>query len=182
MLKNIDSSYVSKKEKFYSGLVYILVVAIIMTLFELIFFTLIICPKETQIIEEFVKNNKLFNVESNIVNPLIDPLISKLFGFGNDSNDFINVLIIRENNLISQINLHLILFIGTEILFMISLLGCIYRRIRLAHTIGNLILAIKTVVILCFFQLNMYFFAQEFLYTTKEELQLLIYDRILENI
>lgn len=187
-----DENSTSRKEKFYSGLVYILAVATFMTLFELLFFTLLISPKETEIIENFIKQNKLFNFDDELPISIPKPIpkpnityntdtdITKIFM--ENSNDFLNVLIIRENNMIKQLNLQYILFITFMIIMMIFFIIFVYTRINFSSTIGNILLAVKTVVILCFFQLNMYFFALGFLYTTKEELQLLIYDKIINDL
>ena len=166
--------------KLLLGILYLLIVATVMSSFELIFFCLIIAPTETLTIEGSLENNHIIQIP-----PSAD--IEDLY-FNNFTNNYFDIAIERENLLITSYNESLILFIVIEISILVLFIGLTYkvyynhegrfsdcRFYALYHSIG-------TILILCIFQLNMYYFALDYQYITPEELQLLVYNKLLSSL
>ncbi len=174
-----------KWTKFYLGLIYILVVSIFINTFELVFFVLLICPKETEILKEFIDSLDFFPEMTLPTMPPIPQIFNESIPVPTESigpDNYFNVMILRENQLIDMYNLHLVIYIVIEICIMIIFLLFVYRRVSFRESIGTLMLSLKTVLALCFFQVNLYFFALEFLYTTQDEITFLIYKKLKEDL
>lgn len=116
---------------FIRGIFYILFVASIITLFELVFFTVIIVPQQTQEINVFIK--ELSKNYKNIIFREIyksdenyDPIIEY---YKKESEIYVLVAMERENNLILKINNDSIGFITLEIIALFVIMTYIYMHL-----------------------------------------------------
>jgi len=183
---------VNKRTKFYLGLIYILIVAIFMNTFELIFFVFMICPKETEILKGFLNNLNLFPIlptmpEFPTAGPIgpvgpVGPAGPEVKSPETYFNDYFDVMIHRENQIIDMYNMHLVVFIVIEIGILLIILLIFYSKVKFRDSISTLMLCLKTVLTLCFFQVNLFYFALKFLYTTQEEIQYLVLKKLKEEL
>jgi hypothetical protein len=200
----MSEDFILRKKKFILGCLYILIVAEFMMCFELYFFANVIAPQETETIKNFVKENNLAQILKISKGPngpdgpggpdgYTGPKDPKDLIGSNYYNKYLNmyfkVLIERENILVTKINSYLVAFIIIEIaiLFYFIMFLIIKLKVRNFRQLWNdthdtIIYALITVFILGLFQVNMYFFALEYKYTSKEEIIKLVYDHILQGL
>ncbi len=160
---------------FWSGLIYIILVALIMTIFELLFFTLFAGPNETTTARNYVKNIK-HSFSSLFAGASRQPL-------NQQTHDFLNVSIARENKLNKQINDGAITLIGLEIIILLMLIILVWFILK-SHVGTNkfwnrpqyavqpsLFSALIVCTVIMAFQGSMYDFAQHYYYPTDNELK-----------
>jgi hypothetical protein len=162
---------------FWSGIIYIIIVSTIMTIFELIFFTTIAEPVEINAAYSFLKNfNKPIGIQTS-----------------QQAIDILNVSIIREDKLNKKINNDAIVFVCLEILILM-LLGIIFWNV-LKHSSTNqywtyfwtgIQPSFFSALIVCFFiilfQASMYDFGKHFSYPTSSELQFKIITKLRSDV
>ena len=162
---------------FLRGLFYITLVAIVITIFELVFFITFIGPKETSSIHNYF-NNFIKNVESS-KNHIGDA--------NNGLNNYIDVFIDREKILDDKINNDAVSFIILEVIILCIVLYMIYNKLYRVtstsihgHDLGPVIItSVITVSILALFQINMYLFGKDYSYAGSDEIENLIYEQLL---
>ncbi len=133
--------------QFLEGLFYIIFVALIVTIFELLFFLYVIYPKQYDEFYNYVKNNKVLSIPVNIPSNI---------------TKYLEIFREREHILINKINNDIIIFICIEIFVIMLLLYIIYtKKIILKKSI---LYSIITIFILLLFQIQMYYFGIKFKY------------------
>lgn len=166
----------------YGGIIYVLLIAIIMTVFELIFFLVILVPKEKELFREKLIEmrtlmrgmfdttfeNKMDKESASIIDLDMEEMKKKakeyeaqysLKGFF----DYLTVMTKREENLNTKINNDAVIFIVVEVvIFFIIIIMCINRLYTLDHrhvVASSILLAVITGIILAAFQYVMYIYA-----------------------
>lgn len=149
----------------YLGLVYVFVVSSTIPTFELFMFLLGVVPKDNAFISYYVVHTVPLYPDFN----------------GANFTAILDVEAERENELNSSYNRHLIVFI---IFFIVVLLqGAIFfaRKVKDRKLlIIPLVLAAITIICILMYLVCLYFFAYSFEYTTNEEIQLKVFDLILQ--
>ncbi len=166
---------------FYRGIIYVLTIAIVMLVFEILLFKLIILPEN----EKFINNN-LKKLNSIVKNDEYDQnvdIVSKILENSTAEKNVEDVLNVksaisdtinkREEDLIGKINTDLIIFMSLIIILFTFLIFICYYKIRdVQKDIMPIIsVSILTIMILIFFQYTMYIYGHKFLYTTDIELK-----------
>ena len=161
----------------------ILFAATILTIFEIVFFYIIIAPGVKGTMNENL--NKLVNVFSNKLNKVgessMEGKILTSSIFNSKLGNMFKVFRIREDKLVNKINMYTIY---TGIIILVSLVITVYSLYRSLDT-GTAktptIFAIFTVICLIIFQIFFYFYGLKYKYPGSEgseELIKFIYDNL----
>ena len=142
----------SNKVRLYTGFFSIILIAMLMTVFELIFYIYIVNPNVTFFIGQLLENQPQEPVEDRLENLII-------------------VLKNRERALINEINIGAYIIIVVEIVFMLTLLAFVYMKIlinRPGFNIyllkGTVISSLSTIFILISFQVMFFYFGLNYYY------------------
>lgn len=176
---------------FLRGMIYILAVAIFITVFELIFFVVYIAPQEKKNILYKLTNIKTSeNNKGHSQYKSVDDIIKM---FDDDKSNitsikaYINTMNDRENILNEKINNDAIAFICIEVFIFILIIYLIYNKLQTYITSDNnlniglntyygtgilspIVNAFITTIILAIFQINMYFFAHKWKFPSDFEI------------
>jgi hypothetical protein len=159
--------------------------------FEIYLFVYIIAPQNSQKIDEWLADHKL------MLYSVVDPNMIQQFQnmIGSKSNDF-NVLVIRENELITKLNTSLIntvvvilvmiivIFFGLLVhikRYLVDILNITSNVIYANVICVPIVTAFVTLLLLGYFQYILYNFATKFRYISSEELQYEISKKILQE-
>ncbi len=166
---------------FYKGIIYVLTIAVIMLIFEVIFFKVIILPENDKFIHS--KLEKLNNlVKGDRFNTNID-IAGKIVANSGKEKELEDVLSVkyamsntinrRELDLIENINNDLIIFMSVIIIVFVFLIYMCYKKIETVpkDVMPIASVAFLTIVILIIFQSTMYVYGHKFLYTSDIELK-----------
>lgn len=160
-------------DNFYLGVIYVIIISLFMTLFELIFFTLYLVPMKSGSIRKKIQQLKDNLYPFKAPKPLLD---------------YLTVAEKRESELNKNINDSSIVIISLEMIFFAIIIYVCYIRLKEKKPIFNILfLSILTVVILIIFQLVMYVYAggfeseNSYQYMTDNELKYLVSNQIREE-
>jgi hypothetical protein len=133
------------------GLFYIIFVALIATIFEILFFIYVIFPKQYEEFNNYIKHTKgqyrlPINIPENITK-------------------YIEIFNIREHELNNKINTNIIVFVCIEIIVLILILYILYSKLDRVQLKRQCISTFITVTVLLLFQIQMYQFGIKFQYT-----------------
>ncbi len=159
-------------DNFYLGIIYVIIIALFMTLFELIFFTLWLVPIKSGKIRE-----KVHELKDNLYHLKAPEGLL----------DYLTVAEKRELELNKSVNSSSIVIISLEMIFFMVVIYICYSHLKEKKSIFNILfLAVLTVVVLIIFQLVMYIYAggfeskDSYQYMTDNELNYLVSKQIKE--
>lgn len=179
---------------FLRGLIYVISAAIFITIFELCFYVIHIVPLEHENVVLKIHGAKKWNIDNTLksggidsINSIIDLLENLNFNKDVYGRSFIETMSDRELKLSHKNNNNAIFFIVLEIFIFILFIFLVYQKLITyvtsdkklnigynthygAGILPPIINAFLTTLILIIFQLNMYFFAQKWLYTSDYEI------------
>lgn len=161
-----------QKQYLLLGFIYIFLVAFIMTLFELIFFLVIVVPQQERNIRKYIDD--------------IDAGNGIILNSGQSQDELLdqNIFIDRENKIIDRTKESSIAFIGIEaaLLIIIAFILTYLSRANIHDKSATYISAFLTVCILISFQIVMYYFAKKYKYVTTNEIKAELYKYLKENL
>lgn len=135
--------------RFYKGLFSIVLIATLMTIFELFFYIFIVNPNVIFFVNQLIETQPQKEVDERLENLLI-------------------VLKEREYNLINEINIGAYIVIIIEIVLMLSFLSFIYMKLLNKHEEFQMrdvyYSSFATIFILISFQIMFFYFGKEFYY------------------
>lgn len=175
---------------FLRGIVYIIAVAILITIFELVFYAVHIAPMENENIKYKINNgNNNFFGSNNNNNNKIDIVAEELItAVKSKISPYVNTVSERESKLNKKINNDAITFICIEIFILLLIIFIVYQKLKTYVTsdlktniqynthhgtglLPPIINAILTTIVLALFQLNMYFFAHKWIFPSDSEIK-----------
>jgi len=108
---------------FWSGIIYIIIVALIMTIFELVFFTVVAAPGETSSATKYLQSINSGGDNLSHFFPFSPSILGTASGqISKQLNDILNVSIAREKKLDTKINNDAVAFICLEMFILILLI------------------------------------------------------------
>jgi len=177
---------------FWDGIFYVVFVSFIMTIFELVFFSIIIFPNQTYQMIGYIKNIHKINSQGGDISSTLSiyrEILSKL----NYNSSLYEVLKEREDILINEINGDAISYISIEIFMLLFVLIFLFFTRKHVNNVHNIYYIINnnnsrsennsnsyefnrndmsavfissfcTILFLIFFQISMYNYAKQFKY------------------
>jgi hypothetical protein len=182
---------------FYAGLIYVLIIAIFMTIFELLFFIIMVVPLESRVIRE---KTKYLGLGPGFSSGAVGGMVTGGMNIGGLTIgsmsalesmatevvvDVLNVAVSREQGNYDHINNTAILIISVEVfIFAVGILLC-YSKITESGLLWPIIaLSVLTSIILIGFQLVMYVYAGgtgvpgSYKYASDNELKYIVYQKL----
>jgi hypothetical protein len=148
---------------FLRGAFYCLSVALLMTIFELVLYTVIIIPLEYNAVVKSLASPDNYPYNENIANPNTIKFLKAIDSISLTMKD-------RENGLLEKINFDCILFVVLMCTVICIILYMIYERLYIVTIYSkhgtdlkpSIISAIMTVIMLGLSQINMYYYGEKF--------------------